>query len=168
MNPDQSRFLFPYPQPTTIEQVQANLNHMQERFDRLPVFPPQYSATLSGTIPATSTWTNLGAAFTVYKDEPWTYLEFTLALNGFYNSAGLTGTFLVQAVIDGSGYGAFAEHHWNIAAVQRHDLTAITAYGGLAAGRHTIQMQAQGTAAVTADLATSYVRVLETIPLQTR
>jgi hypothetical protein len=152
--PDQSRVTLH--DPLTAAQL-------DERFDRIPVFGPKYTGALNTNIPATSTWTTLGSALTFYKEESWTNVEITLFMQGFWNTAGATGVVSFRALIDDVAYTKFAEHHWNIAALQRAAVSGVMSAEGLAAGEHTIAIQGMAAIAITCDFTTSNARVLETI-----
>jgi hypothetical protein len=163
----QSRFYWPYPNPQNFDEVRANFDHAQERFDRMPVFAPQYTGALTATITTSGAYEALGQPFTFYKDESWTVMEYTAFLQGFYNASGAGGvTMDVRTVVDGVVVGIIAQHHWNLAGLQRAAVAGVQSQAGLKAGRHVIQMQARSNSAssVLFDFGTSVTRILECIP----
>lgn len=143
--PDQWRFNWPYPRPTTFGEVTSDLDHAQERMDRLPVFPPQVfidSIALTSTTSGSFAVPSGATTFTWYKEEPWTDLLIDIRWGGWITAT--TGTITDYGVrLDGvdhyCGYFFFntlAEHH----AFSTIRLHSESGYEPIRAGVHTVSI----------------------------
>jgi hypothetical protein len=145
----QSRFYYPYPRAATFEQVHANFDHVQSRYDRTPVFEPQVYNGVGPVTTISSTAGGYTALTTLridaprvypsvfYKEESWTAVLFHLNITSYHNPSGMS---YFNVLFNGIAYsGGIGGSH--PPAINAHRLTTgVNKIETMPSGKHSVQI----------------------------